>query len=180
MTTIRYPALLRYALTANAVFSALSGMLLTLGGRRIVIILGLRPLVSLWPVGLALLLFSGYVYLVARKREPDILSAQVIITADVLWVLGSMIAVLFGPLSATGNAVVSVVAVIVLSFAILQSAGIRGAGQQFKNPRSKSRLWSRRVVFAQAHSSSPPPLAEVFMRVSEPPRTYNIIHHRAN
>jgi hypothetical protein len=145
MTDIRFSGLLRHVLMAKAVFSALSGVFLTLGGRQIVIILGLRPVGSLWPVGLGLLLFAVYVYLVARKSEPDIRSTQAIIILDVLWVLGSMIAVLFGPLSVTGNAVVSVVALIVLSSVLLQSAGIRRVRQQFQSPSSTLRFWSRRA-----------------------------------
>ena len=146
MTDIRSSGLLRHSLMANAIFSVLSGVLLTLGGRQIVIMFGLRPLGNLWSVGLALLLFAGCVYLVARKSEPDVRSAQVIIISDVLWVLGSMVAVLFGPLSTTGNAVVSVVALVVLSFAMLQSAGIRRVRQQCQSPSSKIRFWSRRVI----------------------------------
>ena len=143
MTDIRSSALLRHVLMAKAIFSALSGVLLTLGGRQIVIMVGLRPLSNLWPVGLGLLLFAGCVYLVARKSEPDIRSTQAIIISDVLWVLGSMIAVLFGPLSATGNAVVSVVALIVLSSVLLQSAGVRRVKQQSQSRGSTLRSWSR-------------------------------------
>jgi pimeloyl-ACP methyl ester carboxylesterase len=131
---------------ANAVFSALSGVLLTLGGRRTAALLGPHPLVSLWPMGVALLLFAAYVSVVARKSEPDVGATQAIIISDVLWVFGSMVLILFGPLSAGGNAAVAVVALIVLSFAMLQSAGIQKVRQQFQSRSSKIRFWSRCVL----------------------------------
>ena len=144
MKDIRSSSLLRYTLMANAIFSALSGVVLALGGSRVAALLGLHPLGSLWPVGLALMLFAAYVVLVARKTEPDVGGARAIVISDALWVFGSMALILFGPLSAVGNAVVAVVALMVLSFAVLQSVGIQILRHQLE-VASKIRLWSRRV-----------------------------------
>ena len=144
MKDTRSSDLLRYALMANAIFSALSGVLLTLGGSRIAALLGLHMLVSLCPLGLALVLFAAYVSVAARKSEPDVGAAQAIIIVDALWVFGSMALILCGPLSVVGNAAVAVVALVVLSFAVLQSMGIQKVRHQLRSP-SKIRLWSRRV-----------------------------------
>jgi pimeloyl-ACP methyl ester carboxylesterase len=146
MKAIRSSGLLGYTLMANAIFSAMSGILLTLGGSRIAALLGLYPLVSLWPVGLTLLLFAGYVSLAARKTEPDVGATHAIIISDVLWVFGSVALILFGPLSADGNAAVAVVALVVLLFAVLQSVGIQEVRHQLQSPSSRIRTRSRWVV----------------------------------
>ena len=139
--------LLRYALMANAIFSALSGVLLTIGGSRIGALLGLHGPVALWPAGLALVIFAAYVALAARTSEPDVRAAQAIIISDALWILGSMAFILFGPLSPVGNATVAVVALVVLLFAVLQRIGIQKMRHQLKSP-SRIRLWSRRAFLA--------------------------------
>jgi pimeloyl-ACP methyl ester carboxylesterase len=145
MTNIRSSGLLGYALVANAIFSALSGVVITLSGGRIASFLGLHPLVSLWPVGLALVLFAAYVFVAARKSDPDSGATQAIIISDVLWVFGSIALILFGPLSTRGNAAVAVVALVVLAFAVLQSAGIQKVRQQVQGRSRKIRFWSRRL-----------------------------------
>jgi pimeloyl-ACP methyl ester carboxylesterase len=131
---------------ANAAFSALSGILLTLRGSRIAAFLGLHPPVTLWPAGLTLLLFAAYVSAVARKSEPKIGATHAIIIADALWVVGSMILVAFGPLSVGGNAAVAIVALVVLSFAVLQSLGIPKVRHHLPSLSSRNRFWSRRFV----------------------------------
>lgn len=146
MTNIRSSGLLSYALMANAVFSALSGVLITLGGNRIASFLGLYPLVGLWPVGVALVLFAAYVFVVARKSDPDVGATQAIIISDGLWVFGSTALILFGSLSARGNGTVAVVALVVLAFSVLESVGIQKVRQQFQSPRGKIRFWSLRAL----------------------------------
>lgn len=119
--------LLRTALVGNALFSALCGLPLVTNPHLV------RPLlgpVAPWIVhalGIGLLLFAAGLFWEVRRPTPPPTRALLITLADLGWVAGSVVLLLL-PLPsvpATGKGLIAGVAVVVLTFALLQLAGLR-------------------------------------------------------
>jgi hypothetical protein len=125
--------LLRLALTCNASFSVLSGLLIIFADRRIVHFLGLPQGNSLLALGISLLAFAVFLLFSARRKVVSVAQAKIIVLMDILWVVGSYALLFVAPFSLGGKWLVGIVAEFVLAFAIAQWFGIRNIrkGQQY-------------------------------------------------
>ncbi len=122
-TTVASVTLLRRALQANGIFSALSGVVLILASNRIAALIGIEQ--SLWLTGLLLLLFAAGLFRNARRAEINQTEAWLAVALDVIWVLGTGALIFAGVFSTTGNWIVALVGDVVLLFAVLQFWGLR-------------------------------------------------------
>jgi hypothetical protein len=119
--------LLRKALTGNAVFSLLSGLVIVFANRWLVSFLGLSASVGLGlgAIGVSLVVYAVVLWLSTRRPHIRISNAWLAVVMDILWVLGSCALVVVVPFSAAGKWTVILVADLVSLFAILQWLGIR-------------------------------------------------------
>ena len=118
------PSLLPIALRANAAFSGLSGIAMTLAAVPIGRFLGLEP----WfvaTIGTGLVGFAIGVAFVSR--DPSAGWTAAIIGADAVWVVASLSLLVAFPtsVSGAGRVAVVVVALIVADLALLQTVGAR-------------------------------------------------------
>ncbi|MGL1887622.1 MAG: hypothetical protein OCD76_13990 [Reichenbachiella sp.] len=115
---------LQKALTANTIFSSISGMIMVLLNRQIAHLFGTDNNTVFWVVGLALIFFAITIwYEITRQRK---LAVLWIVTQDFIWVLGSIILVIFNPFHITqmGNVIIGIVALIVLYMGINQMTAL--------------------------------------------------------
>ncbi|HKV81315.1 MAG TPA: hypothetical protein VJP02_24420 [Candidatus Sulfotelmatobacter sp.] len=117
--------LLKKALTGNAMFSVVSGVVILLANRWLVKFLGLPDNVSLAVVGISLIVYAALLLLSASRPRIRIPDAWVAVIMDVAWVVSSYAVILLVPFSVGGKWVIALVAELVLAFAILQWLGIR-------------------------------------------------------
>lgn len=117
--------LLRGALGANALFSFSTGLLLVGAPEWTAAMLGDVTPWMLRLIGVGLLLFAAFLVWVARRPESRAAYALLATGADLGWVAGSAVLLVFPVLSSTGVGVVVGVAGVVLVFALLQGAGLR-------------------------------------------------------
>lgn len=117
--------LLRGALGANALFSFSTGLLLVGAPEWAATTLGDVTPWMLRLIGVGLLLFAAFLVWVARRPESRAAYALLATGADLGWVVGSAVLLVFPVLSSTGVGVVVGVAGVVLVFALLQGAGLR-------------------------------------------------------
>jgi hypothetical protein len=120
-------SLLRRALAANALFSALSGAVILAASDRLAELLGIR--ISLLPLGAMLIVYAAGLLWNARRENVSAVEAWIAVLLDVVWVAGSAVVIFAGVLSATGNWIVAIVADVVLLFAVLQVVGLRKHGR---------------------------------------------------
>lgn len=122
--------LLRAALLSNAAFSAVCGVSIVLVDDRLARELGGLPPWVLWVLGIGLIAFAGLVLRVSRSRPIDGTWAAGISAADGLWVVGSLILLVLDPTGARplGLGLVAAVALVVLTFGVLQVIGLRRTG----------------------------------------------------
>ena len=120
---------LRQSLRANAIFSTLSGLLFLFASGSIAAFLGEHSPVLVASVGGQLLFFAAALtWLASRSNIPTYLVLGVI-TADLLWVVGTIV-VVYAELFSRGGAIAAiVVADIVLLLAVLQSIGVYRSGR---------------------------------------------------
>lgn len=115
---------LRKSLLGNAIFSAVSGILLILFHEYAAHLFGMSGSRAFWIIGFLLLPFALSVFVeVRRERLTNVLF---IILQDGLWVLGSAVLLVFQPfgISPAGNWMIGTVAAVVLGFGVAQSIGI--------------------------------------------------------
>ena len=117
--------LLRTALFSNALFSTLSALVILLAPRWVLRLLGLSQDVSLKILGFALIFFAITLLINARRPRVKTFDAWAAVMMDLAWVVGSGALLFLVPFSTSGKWVVTLVADLVLVFAILQFAGIR-------------------------------------------------------
>lgn len=121
-------AFLRWVLYANAIFSTLCAALLLIDSGPVSRFMG-WPLQ--WPliiIGAGLLPFALFVFQSARRLPQSRRLVWAIFEMDLLWVIGSIIILLFSwPASTTvgGRWAIGIVAEIVALFAILEYIGLR-------------------------------------------------------
>ena len=123
-------SLLRVALTANALFSATTGLILLFLPAAVAQILGTGAQDLLYRgLGLGLLIFAADIALLVRRDPIPQPHSRLITAADVGWVVGTaaLLAVANHWFSATGIAVVTAVAAVVGLLAALQCLGLRAA-----------------------------------------------------
>lgn len=103
---------LKKYLTINSIFSAICGIIM------LVLSSGLNSFFNtqneyIFPIiGLNLIIFSGFVWFVSQKQLANKILVNLISGLDALWVLGSLIIILFGlfDLSRNGNILIGIVA----------------------------------------------------------------------
>ncbi len=111
---------LKEALTVNAIFSVVSGIILILLNRQIADLFGVKNNTVFWTIGLILICFSATIwYEIFKLRRLAILW---IIIQDYAWVLGSLILIIFNPfqITAIGNLIIAIIAFIVLYLGVNQ------------------------------------------------------------
>ncbi len=133
---------LRSALAGNAIFSALSGLVMVVGTGAVSGILGGAEGWWLRVLGTGLVAFGVVVGLLARRRPVGSIAAIAVTAADVVWVLGSFAGVArwHDELGGEGTLVVLGVAAAVAGFAILQ---LRGLARYARNRRGRTAARSR-------------------------------------
>lgn len=119
---------LRNVLLVNAISSGATGALLMLFPAPIAHLFGVEATVPFIAVGLFLLVFATGVGYEGMQKPPRANRVKLIITLDISWVVGSLIAVglLFSILSPLGNLAILAVAGWVALMALLQTKGLRG------------------------------------------------------
>jgi hypothetical protein len=120
-------SLLRAALTANATFSAASGLALTAAPGALGTALGLDAPLVLRAVGIGLLGFAVFIAMLLRGDRIPEAEAKLVTVGDAGWVLGTagLLAAKPDLFSAQGTAIVIAVAAVVALFGTLQLAGIK-------------------------------------------------------
>ena len=116
--------ILQTSLKSNAAFSLLSGFLLIVIHGKIAQLFGVSNATVFWVIGIGLVLFAATVYWESIKLRP--LQVFSIIVQDLIWVIASIILLIFNPfqISFWGNVLIAVVALIVFIFALAQSSGL--------------------------------------------------------
>ena len=117
---------LKTVLTANAAFSALSGVVLAAGSAPIADFADTPTWVPL-VVGAGLLPFAALVLTVARSEPLPRPAVQAVLAADIAWVVGAALLIVAGPtlLSTGGKVALAAVSLVVADFAILEAIGLR-------------------------------------------------------
>jgi ribosome-associated toxin RatA of RatAB toxin-antitoxin module len=112
---------LQKTLLTNAVFSSVSGASLIFASQYFAQLFAISYYSIFWIVGLVLLLFSLTILYEIKRQNP--IGVLFIIIQDFLWVIGSVILLIFKPfdISTTGNGIIAVIALIVLLMGINQS-----------------------------------------------------------
>jgi hypothetical protein len=120
--------LLRLALKLDAAASGALGALLVAAGSVLDDLLGL-PLSLLLPVGLFLLAYAAFVWVVGTRPRISKTAAWAVVAANLVWVADSvaLVATAWFPLTALGAAFVLAQAAAVFLFADLQFLGLRRA-----------------------------------------------------
>lgn len=119
--------LLRVSLTANAVFSALSGLVFALGSFAVASAIGLTPSWILLVVGIGLLGFAARIGWLASRPTISLPGSMTIVWCDLAWVVGTIPVVVTEVLNGTGTIAALAIADTVVVFALLQYLGIRRA-----------------------------------------------------
>lgn len=123
---------LQKALSTNAIFSVISGLALILFHNSIAKIFEVNNSNVFWVIGIGLLLFSLSIFIEIKKQRPK--SVKKIILQDYIWVIGSIILLIFKPFSISniGNSTITVIALAVLFMAINQSKALAQTKQSGK------------------------------------------------
>lgn len=118
---------LRNTLTGNAIFSVVSGLVLSFGASAITGLLGVGTPLLYVVMGISILLFGGAVYWVSTQTPLSQSAAITILVLDVVWVVASEVLLFTDWVTFTtaGWWAVAIVADIVAVFAILEYIGLR-------------------------------------------------------
>lgn len=124
--------LLRMALQGNALFSAVSGVVVLAMNRTLVEFLGLPSNASLTSVGIGLLGYAGWLLWNARREKIKIGDAWIAVLLDMVWVLGSYALLFAVRFSSGGKWAVALVAEVVFLFGVMQWLGLRRIGRSMQ------------------------------------------------
>ncbi len=129
---------LQSSLRTNALFSGLSGIILIILHRSISQVFGAENNTVFWVIGVLLVFFAGTIIYEIRKQRS--LAVLWIITQDLLWVVGSLILLVYNPfdISSNGLLLIGVVGAMVLYMAINQTKALR---QIDDNPEKPGKRW---------------------------------------
>lgn len=121
--------LLRRALIGNAIFSAISALILSAFAPEIAALVGLSEPDFARAIGLGLMPWAAFLFISARRPRLPVIAAISAIIGDVGWVLASAIgsATLAAHIPASGLWAIGTVAFAVAGFAIVQTRGISQA-----------------------------------------------------
>lgn len=111
---------LQKALGLNALFSALSGIVLIVLNKEIAGLFGTANTTVFWVIGIVLLIFASTILYETRKQRP--IAVLWIIIQDFLWVIGSFVIITVNlfEISKTGNSTIAIIATIVLFMGVNQ------------------------------------------------------------
>ena len=140
--------LLRRALLVNATFSILNGAVIGLVGSTLLPQLGIPEIVPAPLSGLMLILFGLLTGWSATRVAMPTTLIWLIVGLDAAWVVGSVVIIGLLSLPPMGNIAVLVTALVVLIFALTQTAGLRRLQWGFAGVRC-------RQVLAAAASARP-------------------------
>ncbi|MHA7059621.1 hypothetical protein ACWGOQ_0020510 [Aquimarina sp. M1] len=116
---------LQKALKINALFSSTSGVIMILLNHQIAKLFGTNNNSIFWIVGLILMYFALTIwYEITKQRK---LAVIWIVIQDYIWVLGSLILIIFNPfgITLTGKLIIGTIALIVLYMGINQMKGLK-------------------------------------------------------
>lgn len=118
---------LKTALLANATFSSISGVTMLLFSNWISELMGIPNKWVLPIIGGGLLFFASTIVYQATRDSINSNPVKLIILQDLLWVVGSLVILVFGlfDLTIVGKILIAIVAVAVADFAFLQWWGLR-------------------------------------------------------
>jgi hypothetical protein len=127
VSTHQESKLLRYALRGNGIFSLITGAAFVLDAKPLADLMGLPWSLALTIIGAVVLPFALLLLWVTAQKEIHPTLAKTIIALDAAWVIISLLLLLTNwlNLSTAGNWIVAVLAEVVLTFAILQTVGLR-------------------------------------------------------
>ncbi len=116
---------LQKALKINSLFSSVSGILLVLLNQQIAKLFRTSNNTVFWIVGIILIIFALTIWYEIRKQRN--LAVSWIIIQDYIWVLGSLILIIFNPfnISMIGNLIIGIVALVVLFMGINQMIALK-------------------------------------------------------
>lgn len=114
-------------LKINAISSGATGLGLVLFAKPMASIFGVSTTAPFIGVGLFLVTFAVFVFLVAMQKNMNENLVRTVIWLDRLWVIASMIAIflLAGMVSLIGNLIIGAVAIWVAAMAVLQNKGLK-------------------------------------------------------
>ncbi|MEO0337839.1 MAG: hypothetical protein AAF242_01365 [Bacteroidota bacterium] len=123
MSNSNASAKLYLVLLTNAVFSGLNGVIMTLFSKPIAAWMGISNSIILLIIGLVLLGFAAFILTINNQQVPNTKAIRFIVSQDMLWVLGSVILLVWNPFQmlSLGKGLIAVIAVIVGVFAFLQN-----------------------------------------------------------
>jgi hypothetical protein len=126
ITMSKEHALIR-ALRMNAVFSGVSALLLFAAASWLAPQLGLADATPVYIVAALLTVFAIQLSAIVRSRKIRFLEVAGIIGGDLAWVVASivLVALYYESITTTGLMLIDVVAIAVLTFAVLQIRGLR-------------------------------------------------------
>jgi len=118
---------LKNVLLVNSVSSGFTGLALIVASRAIASLLEIPSPGAVFGVGVFLLAFAAGVYVVSRKPVPPRNVVESIVVMDSLWVVSSIVVVLFQLATASflGNVIITAIALWVALMAILQFKGMK-------------------------------------------------------
>ena len=116
---------LRRGLQLDGAASGLTGALLVLAAPPISRLIGLFAPGNARAVGVGLLIFAVALLWNARRPVPSRGEAVLAVALNAVWVVGSLILIVDGPLTLLGVGAVAAVAAAVLGFSVLEVIGLR-------------------------------------------------------
>tara|TARA_B110000211_G_C14034191_1_gene533662 strand:- start:1077 stop:1451 length:375 start_codon:yes stop_codon:yes gene_type:complete len=115
---------LQKSLRLNAIFSSLSGVLLIALNKTLANLFTVSDSSVFWIVGIGLIFFASTIaFEIKRQKRMGVI---LIIIQDYIWVLGSVILLIFQPfeISGIGNVIIGVVALLVLFMGVNQGRAL--------------------------------------------------------
>ena len=119
---------LKSTLTTNGVFSGLTGIASVVAAGPLANLLGVAATGLLLALGIGLIGYAFGLFLTAARLPRTRGLAWMATVLDTTWVLVSILLIEAGLLTSVGNALVGLVTVLVLLFAVLQFRGLRRPG----------------------------------------------------
>lgn len=116
---------LRRSLQLDGAASGLTGALLVLAAPPISRLIGLSAPGIARAVGVGLLIFAVALLWNASRPVPSRSEAVLAVALNAVWVVGSLILIVDGPLTLLGAGAVAAVAAAVLGFSVLEVIGLR-------------------------------------------------------
>jgi ribosome-associated toxin RatA of RatAB toxin-antitoxin module len=157
---------LQKSLLTNAIFSGLSGIVLVVFNKLIARLFDTANTVVFWIIGLALIFFAATIIYEMKRQKP--IGVLLIIIQDFVWVIGSIVLLIFQPfeISITGNVIIALVAFVVLFMGINQAKALgqidnksTGTIKQLRFERktkaAKAKVWEVISDVANYHEVAP-------------------------